>query len=206
MQFRQQKFEDELTDARREVPQWKLSHWKHSSEDTLADVDQQLFDQEGPTQALPPLTDRKYYNEYVNYLDTEIPQIKKQIAVMERKQQFHQQQILDAETKAKKSELAKADLEESRGVTELEKPFEEEEDVAEDDDFELEDDSDTGLLIVLSDVEDVPSAKAASPKQTSTADLDKPVTLGDFIEEEIGDAGLGTNDVGSDSCSPTPPP
>jgi len=106
-QYRKRKSEEEFADKRGELPPWKLSHWKESSEDTLADLDNQLeLEPDGVA-----LSERKYYKDYISYLDSEIPTIKQQIALLERRQQYRQQQLLDTEKNEQRKQQDHDDLE-----------------------------------------------------------------------------------------------
>lgn len=146
-QYRKLLSEDREADRRmQDPPKWKLSHWKESSEDTLADVE--LLDQEvggtGPTLT----TDRKYYKDYMNYLEGEIPQIKQQIATLQRKQHYIHQQEWDAEQRAKSLETSRVRHDEEK---EFRHHGEEEEDEADLDELAGGDSDEEGFMVVSID-------------------------------------------------------
>jgi hypothetical protein len=181
-QYRKKQSEQELADLRGDLPPWKLSHWKrHSSQDTLADVDNQTLDPEGAS-----LPERKYYKDYMAFLETEIPAIKKQIAVMERRQQQKQQRLVDMESEArtKKHEQEKNGSFDSTSAAKLgqggafQAPAEilldilpeddGDEDVEEDED--ANDDSDMDGLLAVCSIDEPSSARVPStiPDQQRT--------------------------------------
>jgi len=182
-QFRRRKSEEELADRRCELPPWKMSHWKrHSSQDTLADVDNQTLDPEGTGVILP---ERKYYKEYMSYLESEIPSVKKQLALMERRQQQKQQRLVDAEADARRKKYEQEQREGSFDSVSTVPPVTIPteimldplpEDEGEDDEglSDDEDDSDMhGFLAVVS-IDEASSARVPSttPDQQGTGDID----------------------------------
>lgn len=84
------------------------------SEDTLADVDQHLLEENDPVPpAEGPLgpVDRKYYREYLTYLNSTIPQLKVRIEEEERKRQEDERLALE---QAEEEKRLKAIQEEER--------------------------------------------------------------------------------------------